>query len=240
MPHGWRHKYQPARMRHLPEPSGDAAEQAPKGLFGLDRNVACRLFHTSLDSPGTAAQLRSRANPLRWPAGRGSSGVLHLRVECESVSAQHPVGQVHLGQLLTEEKTSTDWWFGAAWNHFRKIIHDESSPLARAKKIFDEKAHELLPAAANSFLSYLEDVWNVHTAHGRARLHLALNLGGPSLFTPSTFFAESDSMTPEISSALYNPARTAAASETAPLCTPPWELSRVNFNRRINYSAVAF
>lgn len=53
----------------------------------------------SPDSPGAAAQLCSRANP----PGCRSGAVLHLRVECETVSAQHPVGQVHLGQLLTEE-----------------------------------------------------------------------------------------------------------------------------------------
>lgn len=62
------------------------------------------VFHMSLDSPGAATQLCSRANPLRWPLGRRSSSVLHLRVECETVSAQHPVGQVHLGQLLTERE----------------------------------------------------------------------------------------------------------------------------------------
>lgn len=80
----------------------------PERLVWIGPERCLPLFHMSPDSPGTAAQLRSRANPLRWPPGRGSSGVLHLRVECESVSAQHPVGQVHLGQLLTEEKTSTD------------------------------------------------------------------------------------------------------------------------------------
>lgn len=52
-----------------------------------------------LDSPGAAAQLCSRANPL----GCRSGAVLHLRAECETVSAQHPVGQAHLGQLSTEE-----------------------------------------------------------------------------------------------------------------------------------------
>lgn len=71
-----------------------------------------------------------------------------------------------------------------------------------------------LPYINQSILLYLGVMWNVHAAHGRAWLHLALNRGGPS--TPS--LAKSAIMSQQFNSSVYNQVRTTAATETAPNC----------------------
>lgn len=154
-----------------------------------------KTFHTliciSLDSPGAATQPCSRVNTFHWPLNCGISSMPYLRVQCETLSGQHPVGQVHSSQLLAEEKTSTDWWFNATWSQFNQIIHQRSP---RWKSTF-------VPPYVDQFISFYQEVmWNAHTAHGRTRLHLALFPGGP----PPPM---------QRISTMYNHARTSAASE---------------------------
>lgn len=59
-----------------------------------------------------------------------------------------------------------------------------SLPAFQSKENIWWKSTWTPPCFGQFIFSYLEDVWNVHTAHGRARLHLALNVGGPP---PSPF-----------------------------------------------------
>lgn len=66
--------------------------------------------HISLDSPCAAKLICcSSMNSFHGPLGGGSSSssnsVLQLRVKCEALSAQHPVGQVQTAELQAEEDT---------------------------------------------------------------------------------------------------------------------------------------
>lgn len=62
--------------------------------------------HISLDSPRAAKHICSSMKSFHGPLSRSrSSSLAQLRVKCEALSAQHPVGQVQTGELQAEEET---------------------------------------------------------------------------------------------------------------------------------------
>lgn len=54
--------------------------------------------------PGAVAQICSWMHSFHWPLRSSGGGMPFSRVQSESLSAQHPVGQVHFAQLWTEER----------------------------------------------------------------------------------------------------------------------------------------
>lgn len=110
-----------------------------------------------------------------------------------------------------DRRANFNRWFTSSWSHLKKK-NIMLSFHCLTQHLMDK--HIFPPYINQSILFYLGVMWNVHAAHCRAWLHLALNRGGPS--TPS--LAKSAMVSQQLNSSVYNHVRTTAATETAPNC----------------------